>query len=146
MAHKGYFKPIHTEKYMGNPKNIIYRSHWEFKVMMQLDHDSSVLRWASEEFSIRYLSPKDKKWHRYFPDFYVEYKDGKKELIEVKPYNQCIKPKPHKNRRRLLNEIMTYEVNQSKWAFAQEWCKDRGIKFKVLTEKQLFPKIEKKKK
>lgn len=142
---KGYFKPKYPKKYMGNPKGIVYRSSWEFKYMMQLDHDNKVLRWASEEFAIKYLSPKDKKFHRYFPDFFVEYKDGRKELIEVKPYAQCIPPKPHKNRRRLLNEIMTYEVNQSKWAYASEWCKQQNVTFKVLTEKQLFPKITKKK-
>jgi len=46
----------------------------------------------------------------------------------------------------LLNEVVTYEVNQSKWAYASEWCKQRNVKFKVLTEKQLFPKITKRKK
>jgi len=147
-THKGFFKPLHPEKYMGNPKNIIYRSSWEFKVFMQMDHDPNVKFWASEEFSIKYLSPKDKRVRRYFPDVYVEYKDGKKELIEIKPFAQCIKPKAgtKKNSRKLLNETVTYAVNQAKWAAAKQWCEERNIKFKILTEKQLFPKIVKKKK
>ena len=147
-THKGYFKCKHPEKYMGNTKGIVYRSGWEFKVMMQLDHDPNVVKWASEEFSIRYLSPIDKRFHRYFPDFYVEYKDGRKELIEVKPQHQVKKPEANrkKNRKKLLNEIVTYERNKAKWAYAQEWCKQRGVQFKILTEKELFPKITRKRK
>lgn len=145
---KGFFKCHHPEKYMGNANGIVYRSQWEFKVMRILDHDENVKRWASEEFSIKYISPVDKKWHRYFPDFYVEYKNGLKELIEVKPFNQAVPPVPSvkKSRRRLITEIKTYETNKAKWAYAQEWCKLNGVTFKVLTEKELFPKITRKRK
>ena len=37
MAYKGYFKPINSFKYLGNPTNIIYRSLWEMKLMAYLD-------------------------------------------------------------------------------------------------------------
>jgi len=133
---------------MGNAKNIVYRSQWEAKYMRQLDLDKNVKAWASEELSIRYISPKDHKPHRYYPDFFVEYKDGRKELIEIKPYAQTIPPKrtEKKSRARLLNESVTYKVNQCKWIYATEWCKKNGVTFKVLTEKELFPKITKKRK
>lgn len=113
--------------------------------MMQLDHDPNVVRWASEEFSINYLSPIDKKVHRYFVDFLVEYRNGIKEMIEIKPFSQCIPPKANtkrRNQRKLLNEMKTFEVNQAKWAAAKKFCKERNIKFKVLTEKELFPKVK----
>lgn len=144
---KGYFKPHNPEKYMGNPKGIVYRSQWEFRYMMSLDHNPLVKRWASEEFSIKYLSPKDKKFHRYFPDFFVEYTNGNKELIEIKPLSQCLPPKANakKGKRKLISEVVTYETNQAKWAYAKEWCKQNGVKFKVLTEHDLFPKVKKRK-
>jgi len=143
MAFKGFFKPKNESKYMGSAKNIVYRSGWEFKYMMQLDHDPNVKQWASEEIIIKYLSPVDKRQHRYFPDFYVEYTDGRRELIEVKPMSQVKQPKidKKKSRRKLINELKTWEVNQSKWAYAQEWCKQNGVTFKVLTERELFPKV-----
>ena len=48
--HKGFFKPLYPEKYMGNPKSIIYRSHWEFVFLRKLDSDPDVIKYASEEF------------------------------------------------------------------------------------------------
>ena len=144
---KGYFKCNHPEKYMGNTKGIVYRSSYEFKYMRQLDNDPKVKQWASEEFSIPYYSKVDGRKRRYFPDMYVEYVDGRKELIEIKPLSQCLPPKANakRSRRKMLNEIVTYERNQAKWAYAKEWCKQRGIQFKVLTERELFPKIRKRK-
>jgi len=139
-AHKGFFKPNFPNKYMGNPKGIVYRSNWEFKVFMQLDHDPNVIRWASEEIIIPYYSTVNKKVRRYFPDVYYETRDNKKYLVEVKPFAQCIPPKKSKNQRKFLNEAKTYTINQDKWKAARNWCKERGIKFKILTEKELFPK------
>ena len=62
-------------------------------------------------------------------------------MIEIKPYNQTIPPKPPKKGRptkRLINEIATYGVNQAKWNAAEEYCKDRLWSFKVMTEHELF--------
>ena len=36
-----------------------------------------------------------------------------------------------------LYECKTFEVNRSKWKAAVEWCKDRKIEFKIITEKEL---------
>lgn len=145
MYHQGLFKPINPGKYIGNVKNIVYRSGWEAKFMRQLDHDLNVVRWSSEELAIPYLSPKDKKWHRYFPDFIYETKDGKKYMVEIKPSKQSQPPKQSKNKRKMISEAMTYEVNKAKWAYANEFCKKHGIIFKVLTENELFPKLPNKK-
>ena len=54
MAYKGYFKPINSFKYLGNPTNIIYRSLWEMKLMAYLDKHPDVIGWASEEVCIPY--------------------------------------------------------------------------------------------
>lgn len=143
---KGKFKPKNPSKYKGNPTNIIYRSSWEFKYMLKLDSDDKVIAWSSEEITVPYKSPMDNRFHRYFVDFYVErYNDvGKIEklLIEIKPSRQCKPPKIKvKKTKKYINEIMTWGINNSKWKSAENYCKDRGWKFQILTEIELGIKI-----
>ncbi len=149
--HQGKFRPKNPAKYKGDPTNIIYRSSWELKLFSYLDSHPNVLKWASEEFSIPYISPIDGRWHRYFPDVYVEQinTDGKKQivLIEVKPAAQTVPPSVQTKltakgnlSRRYLNEVKTWGINDAKWKAAQEFCLDRGWTFQILTEKQLFGK------
>jgi len=142
MAYKGKFHPKYPQKYKGDPTNIIYRSLWEMRFMRYLDQHPSVMLWASEEVIIPYISPVDKKVHRYFPDFWVRMKaqDGtiNNVLIEIKPHQQTKIPvKPQKLTRKFINEARTYSVNQAKWKAAEEFCRDRNWQFKVLTEKEL---------
>lgn len=141
-THKGLFKPHNPKKYLGDSKNIVYRSWWEFVYMRKLDHCDNVLHWSSEELAIPYVSPKDNKIHRYFPDFIFKHKDGRKYMVEIKPLYQSVPPKANnkkgtKTKRRLLKEVMTYEVNQAKWKAARAFCAKKNIKFKVVTEKEL---------
>jgi len=72
MAYSGKFTPKHPNKYMGDYKNIIYRSSWECKVMSWLDSNQDVISWSSEEVIIPYKSPVDNRFHRYFPDFLIK--------------------------------------------------------------------------
>lgn len=137
-----FFKPKNKHKYKGDINNIISRSSYETKFMMWCDHNTSVIEWSSEENIIPYKSPIDGRYHRYFVDFKVKVKtlDNKTEtyLIEVKPYNQTIEPNVQKNvTKRYLNEVVTWSINKSKWKAAEDYCKDRGWKFKILTEKEL---------
>ena len=69
-----------------------YRSSWELKLMKFLDHNPEVEYWTVEPFPINYLNPKDNQIHRYFVDFMVKFKNGKKILIEVKPEGQKSNP------------------------------------------------------
>ena len=144
--YQGRFKPRNPEKYKGDPTNIIYRSGWELKLMSYLDKHPHVIKWNSEEIVIPYRSPIDGKMHRYFPDFYVEQinKQKKKEkvLIEVKPYAQTQAPKvqntkKNKPTKRYINEVKTWGINSAKWNAAEEFCKDRGYIFKIITENDL---------
>ena len=139
---KGKFRPNNPVKYLGDPTNIVYRSSWELKFCKWLDEHAGVVQWASEEFSIPYLSPIDNKVHRYFPDFLVKKRtpEGKIEciVVEIKPKNQTTAPKVQsKPSRRYLKEVMTYGINNAKWKYAQEYCEDRGWKFMILTEDHL---------
>lgn len=142
---QGFFSPRFPKKYIGDPTNIVYRSGWEKRVMQTLDENSNVLRWASEEIVVPYISPIDNRPHRYFVDFYVEARapDGsiKKMLIEVKPASQTQPPKsPKRKTKRYISEVMTYGVNEAKWKAAREFCKDKGWEFQIITEAELFKK------
>jgi hypothetical protein len=142
MAYSGKFTPKNPQKYVGDYTNIIYRSSWECKVMTYLDKTEDVISWASEELIIPYISPVDRKYHRYFPDFLVKVrtKDNKLRtiLIEVKPKKQTQEPEKKKRvTKQYINEVVTWGVNQAKWKAAEEYCLDRNWEFQIWTEKEL---------
>ena len=141
MSNKGRFRPKNPQKYKGDPNNIIYRSTWEIKVMIYLDENPNVIWWGSEELPIPYISPVDKKKHRYFPDFIAKMRkaDGTvmTYVIEVKPEKQTQPPTQKRKTKTFLQETITYEVNKAKWYAAEEFCKDHGWQFQILTERHL---------
>jgi len=145
MAYKGKYKPVNPSKYKGDPTNIIYRSLLERRFMVYCDLKPSILEWSSEEIVVPYKSPIDNRWHRYFVDFWIRYRDRegnlRASLIEVKPHSQTMAPKKKedstKPTRRYLKEVMTWGVNQAKWEAANQYCLDRKWEFKILTEKNL---------
>lgn len=142
MAYSGRFTPKNPAKYVGDHKNIIYRSSWEARVMSWLDQNESIISWNSEEVIIPYISPVDNRYHRYFPDFLVKVKtkDGsfRTMMLEVKPKKQTIQPEPQKRvTKKYITEVTTYVVNEAKWKAATEYCLDRGWDFKILTEHDL---------
>lgn len=141
MAYQGFFKPKNPKKYKGDPTNIVYRSRWELRFMSYLDTHDDVIQWSSEEIIVPYRSPKDNRIHRYFPDFWVKVKEpsGKigEKLIEIKPFAQTQQPKANKNKRRYLNEVLTYAVNTEKWKYARAYCEQRGWDFLIVTEREL---------
>jgi len=139
---KSRFKPLHPSKYQGNPNNIICRSSWERKFCQWCDKNNSIIYWASEEVSIPYVSPKDNRVHRYYPDFVIKVKEKndkvKTYVVEVKPKKQTLPPKPRKRvTKSYIYECTTYAVNQAKWKAAGEYCKDHLIQFKIVTEDEL---------
>ena len=143
MSYKGIYRPSNPKKYKGDSKNIIYRSLWERKFMNYCDLNENILEWASEEFWIPYLDPTTNRVRRYFPDFFIKYKDKdsniRRSVIEVKPMRETLQPKPTKgkSRKTMINESMTYVKNQAKWKAAKEFWEDRKLEFKIMTEKEL---------
>ena len=138
---KSLFKPANPKKYTGNPRNIICRSSWERRFCNWCDINESIIEWGSEEFWIPYRAP-DGKVRRYFPDFIIKVKENtgkvKTYVIEVKPAKQTKPPKKKtKVTKSYLYECTTYAVNQAKWKAAREWCADRKVEFKIVTEKEL---------
>ena len=117
--------------------------------MVYCDNNPNIIEWGSEEIIIPYRSPVDRKVHQYFPDFYIKYRtstgDVKREIIEVKPKSQCFPPKePKRVTKKYRQKVLTYIINQAKFKNAGEYCEDRKMGFRILTEDHLVPKKGKK--
>ena len=139
---KSRYKPSNPQKYNGNPNNIICRSSWERKFCQWCYRNENIIYWASEEISIPYISPKDNRVHKYYPDFLIKVKEINNKIktyvVEVKPKKQTLPPKPRKKvTKSYLYECTTYAVNQAKWKAADEFCRDNRINFKIVTEDEL---------
>ena len=139
---QGIYRPHNPEKYKGNVLNIVYRSSWELKFMHDLDRNPNVLEWSSEENPILYRCPIKRKVRRYFPDFWMKWKDKNgvinEALIEIKPFKQTIQPiQGNRNKRTFQREVLTYANNKSKWDACTNYCKEKGLKFLLLTEHDL---------
>jgi hypothetical protein len=150
MSYKGTFKPSNPSKYVGDITKIRWLSLWERAVMKWLDQNENVIRWGSEVIQIRYLCETDQKTHLYLVDFYIEFKDGKRLMVEVKPAAQTRPPtQPQhnsslreskspggRNRKnaRFLKESKTYIKNVSKWKAAAAFAKKNNLTFQIWTE------------
>lgn len=132
----GVFVPTNPSKYKGtsNPK---YRSAWELTFCQVCDKHPSIIEWAYEVLTIPYQNPFTGLWHKYIPDFLVMYMDasGKKhcELVEIKPNSQAV---TEAARSRADKEAVL--INEAKWAAARVFCKQRGMKFRIMTEHDLY--------
>ena len=137
-SYKGLYKATNPKKYVGNTKQIVYRSLLERRFMRYCDLNPDILFWASEELPVRYYNPLSKKFHRYFPDFVVKTVNNDKYMIEIKPSRQVKKPKtPKRKTKAYMRESFEYIKNQAKWEAAEMYCQDHGMKFKIITEKDL---------
>lgn len=178
---QGIFKPQNEDKYIGNKNNIVYRSSIELRYMRFFDKHDKILKWNSEEIIIPYPFKIDNKIHRYFPDFYIEYINSKKEIekaiIEIKSSSEYVetivlylKKLNIENKDLMINKIkdsMNIELTEEliekfknykqpqkitqqykehiiycfrniyKWEAAKKFCKDKGLKFIILTELDL---------
>ena len=113
-----YHRGIHSSPIAGDCK---YRSGWEQKYMEHLDADETVASWSYEKLIIEYVSnQKTKKVRKYYPDFQIEYKDGKKVVVEIKPS-------------RKLGQLTVIKKIRA----AKEWCTTHNMTYKVLTEIEL---------
>jgi len=134
---QGIYKVKNPDKYMGT-RQPTFRSGWELSFMTFCDNNPSIQQWASECVRIPYRDPLTGKQTVYVPDFLITYVDRNQvkhvELIEIKPLNQTLKEKVGKNP---YNQAQ-FVKNQAKWAAANNWCKQQGIKFRIISEGDIF--------
>ena len=113
-----YHRGLHVSPTAGECK---FRSSWEQKYMIHLDACSDVASWTYEKLVIEYVSnQKTKKIRKYYPDFYVEYVDGTRQVIEIK------------QKRKLFQATV-----KKKTKAAEQWCAINGATYKILTEIEL---------
>jgi hypothetical protein len=136
---QGKFTLKSPEKYVGL-KAPTYRSSWEWAFMQFCDNHPGITQWSSESVKIPYKNPLTGKASIYLPDFLVVYSDknGRQsaELIEVKPKKETTMESAGKSQMAQARVI----VNMAKWEAASRWCKQQRIKFRVVTEEDIFHK------
>lgn len=101
-------------------KEMVHRSSWELEFMKFLDADPLVKTFQSEGLIIPYLKSAKSKVSKYFPDFIVEYTDGRTVMYEIKP-----------------ERFMDRRINLKKWEQAILYCNRKGWTFEVLNEGDL---------
>lgn len=134
---RGKYQLKNPDKYIGL-KTPTYRSGWEHSFMRLCDEHPNVFKWASESIKIPYRHPITGKYTVYVPDFFIVYadKNGTKnaELIEVKPMSQTTMEKAGKS----VGKQQQVIINHAKWEAANAYAKQNRIKFRVVSEEQLF--------
>ena len=134
---QGKFQLQNPQKYVGN-KTPTYRSSWEFVFMQFCDNNPAVLQWASEAVHINYRNPLTGKNTIYVPDFLMTYVDASgqqhAEVVEVKPTKETTLEAAGKSPRAQAAAIL----NMAKWEAARAWCRAHNLKFRVITEQDIF--------
>jgi hypothetical protein len=134
---KGVYKIKNPEKYIGT-KDPIFRSGWEHTFMLFCDNNPAIQQWASEPVRIPYRDPLTGRQTVYVPDFLIKYVDRTQkmnvEIVEIKPANQQLLEKVGKN---AYNQAQ-YVKNIAKWDAANKWCRNQGIRFRIINENDIF--------
>jgi len=130
---QGQINPNNCRKYADSCKNepIIYRSGLELQFIQYCENNPGITKWASEPFNIPYYSRLDQKQCNYYPDYIIENKKGNKVIVEVKPYDQTIKPD-------MTDTVWLKEQwikNNDKWLAAKDFAEKHNMKFIIVTEK-----------
>lgn len=141
---KGMFTPKNPAKYQGDPTKIRFLSSWELRFMWFCDTNPNVLTWGSETLRVPYWNPIKKKVATYWPDFIIKYRDAQGvehvEVVEIKPHKQASLSSSAKGRKPKISayDQVQLVINHAKWTAAEALCKQHNIKFRVLTEQELF--------
>jgi hypothetical protein len=110
---------------------------WERHCFKWCDDNPNVKAWSSEETVVPYFYEVDKRYHRYFVDLKITFKDNRTLLVEIKPEKETMPPQGKRKTKQYINEGLTYVKNMNKWEAANSFAKDRGWEFQIWTEKTL---------
>lgn len=138
--HQGYVDATKCNKLYESCKNekIIYRSGLELQFIQFCESCPQVLQWGSEPIAIPYFNRLKNHMSTYYPDYIITIvktnKDNEKHvekcIIEIKPYNQTIKPTEQDSR--WAKE--TWITNVDKWKAAQQFAEKHNMKFMIVNE------------
>lgn len=85
----------HVHGWHFSPKlgtRVFYRSSYEKKAYMLLDQDETIKSYSVETVDVMYHNPVKNTQCEYLIDLLIEYQDGSKKLVEVKPEKQWDSP------------------------------------------------------
>ena len=108
---------VHSKKMN---KEMVFRSSWEEACINHFDNNDSVAAFEVEPVRILYEAEHGEYLRNYIPDFIVEYVDGKRLMIEIKP-----------------EYFVDAKINQAKFKAAREYCDKHNITFEVWTETKI---------
>ena len=111
--------------------------------MKMFDLHPHIIAWQSEGVSIPYKNPLTRRHTVYIPDFLIVYeKNGKKlvDMLEVKPAKEVPGMLAEGKRRLTAKDKLAQAINAAKWQAAIAYCAKRGVRFRVMTEHELFGK------
>ncbi len=98
-----------------------FRSGWELLYMQWLDAESTVKSYQYEGVIVPYINNvRSGKIRRYWPDFIVEYTDGRRIMVEIKP-------------KKRLDQANV----QKKLAAAGQYCLEHEMALEIVTECEL---------
>lgn len=113
-------KATRVHGYLENPKKsvkkVYYRSLFELNAFLHMEASNEIVSYVVEPYRIEYEF--EGKIRNYVIDCEVEYKDGRKVLIEFKP--SC---------------YLGYTKNEAKFEAARSFASGRGLEFEIWTEK-----------
>lgn len=137
---QGKYTVKNPEKYIGK-RAPTYRSSWEFTFCAFCDNNPAVVQWASEAITIPYRNPVSGKNTVYVPDFLVIYEDKNQkkhtELIEIKPSKEVTMESA-----KTMRDKLSVAINMAKWAAADNWARANNIRFRVVTEFDIFKNVK----
>lgn len=133
---QGKYQIKNIEKYVGR-KTPTYRSSWEFTFCSFCDNNPAVIQWASEPFMIPYRNPLTGKNTIYVPDFMIVYIDKNQqkhaEVVEVKPLKETSFESARSTR-----DKAAVALNLAKWTAAKAFCEAHGLRFRIVTEGDIY--------
>lgn len=137
---QGKYQIKNPEKYIGK-RVPTYRSSWEFTFCSFCDNNPAVVNWASEAVQIPYRNPVTGRNTIYVPDFLIVYVDANQkhhtELVEIKPLKEVTMETA-----KSLRDKYSVAINMAKWAAADAWCRANNIRFRVVTEYDIFKNVK----
>jgi hypothetical protein len=120
----------HVNGWHFSPKagKIFFRSSYEKKAYIKLDENEKVKTYKTEFVSTEYYNPEKQINSSYLIDLLIEYTDGSKKLVEVKPEKW------------LDDDLISLKIEAGKHK-----AEELGISFEVWTEMDLFGHVYNKK-
>ena len=106
--------------------------------MRMCDNNPAILQWANEAIHIPYRNPFTNRNTIYVPDFFVVFQDAngqnQAEMWEIKPSKETSLQEAGRSKHAQAHAIL----NACKWQAARAYCAAHQIKFRVITERELF--------